>query len=389
MFSERTNWLREANELTLLLEEQRRAGARILDLTESNPTRCGFNYPSERMLGALRHPEALSYAPDPRGPISARQSVVDYYAERGAALHPDQIFLTSSTSEAYSFIFRLLGNPQDSILAPTPSYPLFDFLARLNDLNLIRYPLVYDGDWRIEREVLETRIESRSQAILIVHPNNPTGSFTSADDREFVLERCRARHLALIVDEVFFDYSLTTEPRSTFAKESRELVFTLSGLSKISGLPQMKCAWIVVSGPSELAGDAQSRLELIADTYLPVSAPIYMALPDLLAARRILQPQILGRLRTNLDFLDRRLAGSSLITRYRVGGGWYVILRLPPVLSDEEWALSLLRDSGVFVHPGYFYDFACEENIVISLLPPPEVFEPAIERLLACVEKGR
>jgi alanine-synthesizing transaminase len=388
MFSERTLWPQEVNELTVLCQERRRTGARILDLTESNPTRCGFNYPAERLLQALNSPHVLGYAPDPHGPVSARNAVVDYYAERGLALHPDQIFLTSSTSEAYSFIFRLLGNAGDSLLAPKPSYPLFEYLARLNDLDLRRYPMVYGACWRIDLESLKRSIEPRSRAVLVVHPNNPTGSFASDDEREFLVESCRSHHLALIVDEVFSDYWVVSKRPKTFAGEARTLVFTLNGLSKSSALPQMKCSWIVVSGPPELTREAQSRIEIITDTYLSVSAPIYAALPELLALRRILQPQVLKRLRSNLVCLDEQLRESSRVTRYCVDGGWYSILRLPTVRSDEEWALRLLREHGVLVHPGYFYDFSDEGHLVISLLPPPEVFEPAIAKLLACVADG-
>lgn len=284
MFAQRTDWRLTPNRWSQALEEHRRRGLPLLDLTESNPTRCGFRYDAPRILEALADPRSLTYQPEPRGLLSAREAVAAYYAERGAKVDPRQIFLTTSTSEAYAYVFRLLADPGDNLLAPSPSYPLFDFLARLNDLELIAYPLVYGGEWQMDLHTLESRITERTRAVLVVHPNNPTGSFVRPGELDF-LRRCCAKHsLAIIADEVFADYSwprenpaggrVEAEARvASHAATSEVLTFTLSGLSKISALPQMKLAWIVANGPENLLSSALARLEIIADTYLSVAAP--------------------------------------------------------------------------------------------------------------------
>jgi alanine-synthesizing transaminase len=404
MFSARTNWSLEENELAQLCRQRKRAGLPILDLTESNPTRCGFDYETEALLAAFRNPLTLRYHPDPRGLLSARQAVVDYYAGQGILISPDQVFLTGSTSEAYSFIFRLLCDPDDQALAPQPSYPLFDYLARLNDLELVHYPLRYQAYWQVDLASLASRVTSRTRAILAVHPNNPTGSFIRPEEREFLIHLCGRRGLALILDEVFFDYRFETgreeavgggfsgtrrsanqEPQR-FAAERGALVFTLNGLSKICALPQMKCAWIIVSGPEDLTNCACARLEVIADTYLPVSTPVAVALPELLSSRRRLQPQIMSRLSGNLLTLDRQLRSSSPVSRLSIEGGWYATLRVPAVRTDEAWALLLLKEDGVLVHPGHFFDFSDEGYLVVSLLPQPDVFASGIQKLIRRVE---
>ncbi len=395
MFAERTGWSLEANRLARALDERRRAGGDILDLTESNPTRCGFDYPQVEILAALGDPRSLEYHPDPRGLLEARKAVAAYYAERGAAVDPQQIFLTGSTSEAYSYVFRLLGNAGDAILAPAPSYPLFDFLARLNDLELESYRLVYDHEWRVDLAALEAASPGRVGALLGVHPNNPTGSFVRARELEALVAYCRRHGLALVADEVFADYAHAPDvpahpsgPRvPTHAAENRVLTFTLSGLSKISALPQMKLAWLVVSGPEEARRRAMARLEVIADTYLSVSAPLALALPKLLDLRRAMQPQVLARVLENLRRLDAELAREAPLGRLHVEGGWYAVLRLPATRSDEEWALELLREDGVYVHPGHFFDFAADGHLVVSLLPRPEIFAEALGRLHARVRK--
>lgn len=385
MFSERTNWLLEVNELTRLIQARQVLGLPIVDLTESNPTRCGFDY-GDALLKAFSGPGAFRYEPDPHGPLPAREAVVEYYRERGVALNPGQIFLTSSTSEAYSFIFRLLANPGDEVLVPRPSYPLFDFLTRLNDLTAARYPMVYDHAWFIDCASLEQTISPRTRAILAVHPNNPTGSYVQAKERDFLAACCQKHQLALISDEVFSDYAhpaASAQRAPGFANETRALVFTLSGLSKVSALPQMKCAWLVVNGPAPLLRDALERLEVIADTYLSLSAPVACALPKLLDMRHRMQPQIHQRLRANLACLDSLIAPGSGAVRLQFEGGWYAVLQLPSIRSDEEWALRLLSEDGVLVHPGHFYDFPMEGHVVVSLLPPPEIFSEAIAKLVS------
>jgi len=387
MFSSRTNWPLGPNRLSLEIEELRRQGVSLLDLTESNPTRCGFVFDRRGIFDALASPQTLDYTPDPRGLLSARQAVASYYAERGITLDPAQIFLTTSTSEAYSYIFRLLADPGDAILVPQPSYPLFDFLAGLNDIRVIAYPLSYDHGWQIDLPALEERLEDRARAILVVHPNNPTGSFVRREEFAELLASCQRHDMALVADEVFADYSLAMDPQRvvSHAAVTEALTFTLSGLSKISALPQMKVAWAVVNGPAQLLRDALARLEIIADTYLSLSAPLALALPKLLETRRALQPQILERVRSNLQLLDARLASNQPINRLEVEGGWYAILRLPSIRTDEDWAIELARQDGVLVHPGHFFDFSSEGHLVISLLTERAVFEEGLRRILARV----
>jgi len=316
--------------------------------------------------------------------------VASYYAERGIALDPGQIFLTTSTSEAYSYVFRLLADSADTVLVPQPSYPLFDFLAGLNDVGVVAYPLIYDQGWQIDLPTIEKRLDARTRAILVVHPNNPTGSFVRRRELAELLTFCQWHDMALVADEVFADYPLGADPQRvvSHAAVTEVLTFTLSGLSKISALPQMKLAWLVLNGPPELLRSALARMEIIADTYLSVSAPLALALPGLLETRRTLQPQILERVTSNLKLLDARLASGQPVSRLVVEGGWYAILRLPSIRTDEEWAMELASKDGVLVHPGHFFDFSSEGNLVISLLTKPEVFEEGIARILKRVARS-
>ena len=390
-FSSRTGWPLDPNRLSELVRDRRERGVPILDLTESNPTRCGFTIDAEEILAPLGDRRALTYQPDPRGLLTAREAVAQYYSERGIQLNPDQIFLTTSTSEAYSFVFRLLANPGDSILAPQPSYPLFDFLGGLNDVQILPYPLVYDGGWQVDLDALASRRESRCRTVLVVHPNNPTGSYVHERELARMVEICCRSQAALIADEVFADYAFTADPDRvrSHAQTSAALTFTLSGLSKILALPQMKLAWIVVNGPPELQKNAQARLEVIADTYLSVSAPVALATPRWLAQRRAIQSQILERVQSNLRKLDELLArglpaqAALPVSRLKVEGGWYTILRVPSTRSDEDWAAELLTQESVLVHPGHFYDFPSEGFLVLSLLPPPGSFEEALRRVIS------
>jgi len=387
MFASRTNWLLTPNRLSREIEELRRKRLPLLDLTESNPTKCGFAFDKQAILEALANPQALSYAPDPRGMLRARQAVASYYAERGITLDPGRIFLTTSTSEAYSYVFRLLADPGDTILVPQPSYPLFDFLAGLNDVRVIPYPLIYDQGWQIDLPALEKRLQPDARAILVVHPNNPTGSFVRQSELAELLALCQGHDVALVADEVFADYSLAADRQRvvSHAAITEALTFTLSGLSKISALPQMKLAWLVVNGPPQHLPGGLARMEIIADTYLSMSAPLALALPGLLETRRTLQPQILERVASNLHLLDARLASDQPVSRLVVEGGWYAILRLPSIRTDEEWALELARKDGVLVHPGHFFDFGSEGHLVISLLTEQEVFQEGIVRILTRV----
>jgi len=382
MFAERTKWNLAPNRLSQALARHRAAGKPLVDLTASNPTECGFAYDQSAILEALGNPAALKYEPAPRGLTSARQAVCEYYAEHGAAPGVDDILLTTSTSEAYSYVFRLLCNPGDEVLIPAPSYPLFDFLAEIQDTKLVRYPLLYDHGWELDFHALEQAITPRSRAIIVVHPNNPTGHFTRRPEMEKLNVICAARGLALIVDEVFLDFCLGREGPSSFAGNRDALTFTLSGLSKTCGLPQMKAAWVVASGPQELKGDALARLELIADTYLSMNAPVQLALPSFLARRWTFHEQLMGRVRRNLAELDRQLALQKICSRLELEGGWYAVVRVPATHSDEEHALSLLNDLSIYVHPGHFYDFSSEAYLVVSLISKEEEFSTGMKRIL-------
>jgi aspartate/methionine/tyrosine aminotransferase len=393
MFAERTSWSLTPNRLSQALEERRSHGLPVLDLTASNPTSCGFEYDRDAILGALANPAALTYSPDARGLETARRAVADYYAGLGCQVGIDDIFLTVSTSEAYSWAFRTLCNPGDAVLIPAPSYPLFGFLADLHDVRLVRYPLIYDHGWQMDLHALEQAIVPETRAIVVVHPNNPTGHYTSRAEAERLSGLCAVRGLAVIADEVFLDFGLdgTTAhtqghrpavPPRSFAGPSCALTFTLSGLSKISGLPQMKAAWLVVSGPEPLKAQALGRLEVIADTFLSPNAPVQLALPSLLGLRAGLQRQVLARLQHNLAELDRRLAAQPACSRLKLEGGWYAVLRVPATRSDEDLAVELLTTHGVYVHPGHFFDFPADGYLVVSLLTPEQDFAEGIRVLL-------
>jgi len=387
MFSHRTNWRLTPNALARALEEVRASGQEIIDLTVSNPTEAGIQLDPEVVLGALVNPAAMRYEPQPRGLRSAREVVCHYYRESHEVfdLDPERLLLTTSTSEAYSYIFRLLCNPADEILVPKPSYPLFEFLADLADVKLVPYPLVYDHGWQIDFDSLYKAATSQSRAVVIVHPNNPTGSYASAAEASALNAFCRDYGLALIVDEVFLDYAHDGVPRPSFAGNTEALTFTLSGVSKISALPQMKFAWLATSGPKQVVEQAGARLEVIADTYLSMNAPVQLAAPVLLEQRKQVQPTLLDRLRVNLAELDRQLAGWPACTRFLTEGGWYAVLRVPVLGSDEDLAIDLLRKMAVLVHPGHFYDFPTEGHLVLSLITEPEAFREGVARLLRCV----
>lgn len=383
MFAERTKWNLEPNRLSEALARYRAAGKRLLDLTISNPTECGFNYYDEwRILQALQNPAALHYTPEPRGLVSARQAVADYYAERDVSVDVDDIFLTTSTSEAYSYAFRLLCNPGDEILIPAPSYPLFDFLTDIQDVKPARYPLVYDHGWQLDFHALERAITSRTRAVIVVHPNNPTGNFTKRAEVEKLNAICAERGLALIVDEVFLDFSLGAERPSSFVGNSAALTFNLSGISKICGLPQMKAAWLAINGPQETKNEAKARLEVIADTFLSMNAPVQLALPSFLMQGRAFQEQLMERVRRNLAELDRQLSLQKVCSRLAIEGGWYAVLRVPAMRSDEDLALSLLIEKSVYVHPGHFYDFPSEGYLVVSLITRESEFSQGLGHVL-------
>jgi aspartate/methionine/tyrosine aminotransferase len=397
MFSQRTNWQLNPNALTRAIEEVRASGKKILDLTVSNPTEAGVRTDTETVLGALANPEAMRYDPQPRGLLSARQAVCRYYREEHGVsdLNPERLILTTSTSEAYSYVFRLLCNPGDEILVPKPSYPLFEFLADLADVKLVPYPLLYDHGWQIDFDSLHKAASPRSRAAILVHPNNPTGSYVSAAETSALNSFCRERGragsgLALIVDEVFLDYAHALpnengERRRSFVTNAETLTFTLSGVSKISALPQMKLAWVATSGPAEAAAEAGARLEIIADTFLSMNAPVQLAASVLLDQRKHIQPILLDRVRANLAELDAQLAQHPSCTRLQVEGGWYAVLRVPVHGTDEDLAIRILREAGVSVHPGHFYDFSSDGHLVLSLITEPAEFREGMANMLEIV----
>lgn len=378
-FSSRIAWDSRPNPLTKLLNEKRSAGARVLDLTESNPTRAEFAYPQDQILAALASPEALRYDPDPRGLASAREAVSQYYAERGAAVDPARIILTASTSEAYAYVFKLLCDPGDEVLVPRPSYPLFDYLAAMESVRVKQYPLRYDGGWHIDLPALAAAVSPSTKALAIVNPNNPTGSFLKREE----WARIKELGVPVISDEVFADFTFAPDGSrvATLADSRSVLTFTVSGLSKIAGLPQMKLGWIVAGGPRYEA--ALDGLEWIADTFLSVGTAVQLALPELLNAGNMVRAQVLERTRTNLALLRNAAGPSSPARVLNVEGGWYATLQVPSTRTEEQWALDLLAADDVLIQPGFFYDFESEAFLVLSLLTPPDVFQNGIHRILA------
>jgi aspartate/methionine/tyrosine aminotransferase len=382
VFADRTNWNLEANPLSEALARNRAEGKPLLDLTISNPTECGFECDSRAILQALVNPASLAYEPDPRGLLRARQAVAAYYAARATEVPADGIILTTSTSEAYSFVFRTLCNPGDEILIPEPSYPLFAFLADIQDVKLVRYPLDYDHGWQINFHALQQGITPRTRGVIVVHPNNPTGHYLKPHELEKLNEICATRNVAIIADEVFLDFTLEGEPPFSFAENAAALTFTMSGLSKISGLPQMKAAWLITSGPEQLKSEALARLEIIADTYLSMNAPVQWAIPALLDERHPFQKQLLARVRKNIAELDRQLATQKSCARLAVEAGWYAVLRVPATRSDEELAIAVLNEKNIYVHPGHFYDFPSEGFLIVSLITHEQEFVTGIKLLL-------
>ena len=380
-FAKRTQWNLEPNRLSEALAQHRAAGKPLVDLTVSNPTECGFTCDEKAILDALRNPGALKYEPTPKGLVPARQAVREYYAERGATVPVEDVILTTSTSEAYSYVFRLLCNPGDEILIPAPSYALFDFLADIQDVTLVRYPLVYDHGWQTDFHTLEQAITQRTRAIVVVNPNNPTGHFVKPAEMEKLNAICAEQGLAVIADEVFLDFALLDSRPASFAGNQGALTFTMSGLSKICGLPQMKAAWLVASGHEQQKREALARLEVIADTYLSMNAPVQLAMPAFLSQRAAFQKQLMDRVCRNLAQLDRQLAQQKVCSRLNVEGGWYAVLRVPATRSDEDLALALLNERDIYVHPGHFYDFPSDGCLVVSLICAEREFSAGITRL--------
>ena len=383
MFSARTAWSREESALAEAAAARRAQGLSMLDLTASNPTRCGLLIDQQNLLAPLTSPASLVYEPLPFGRVEAREAVADYYAGHGASPDAEHVCLTTSTSEAYSFLFRLLCDPGDEVLIASPSYPLFDYLASLDDVRLVSYPLVYEHGWQIQPHALTERITPRTRAVALVHPNNPTGHYTAPHERRELEAFCAEHGLALIVDEVFLDFPwhYDTAAQSFAAGPHPALTFVLSGISKVLALPQMKLSWLLVCGPPAAREEAQARLEVIADTFLSVSAPVQLAMPKWMSLRAAIQDEIRARLEKNLTTLAALLAGTA-VSQAAGGGGWYAVLRFPALCGDEAFALHLLETAGVLVHPGSAFGFPPRGWLVVSLLPEPEMFAEGVRALL-------
>jgi len=376
IFSRRTDWELTTNRLNDELEALRLQGARIIDLTESNPTRCGLKYPKE-LLSAFSDEDNLLYAPDSKGMPKARQEV----ARRFASGNAESVVLTSSTSEAYAFLLKLLVNPGERVLIGRPSYPLFQYLIELSDAEYDFYPFIFDeGRWRIDFEALEEAVLPSTRVLILVNPNNPTGSYITSDELKRLNAFCRKHKLAIISDEVFFDYRLDGNDCVSLLGNQDVLTFVLGGLSKSLGLPQMKLSWIITSGPKPVVDEALNRLEIIADTFLSVNTPVQNALTKWFSLQKEIQAQIAGRVQGNYEIV-RRLARGP-VECVPSEGGWYAVLRVPSAKPEEEWILGLLREKHVFVHPGYFFDFEEEGYVVVSLLPAPEKMEQGLKKIL-------
>ncbi len=386
MFSERTRWDLHPNRLAERLAAKRASGARLLDLTETNPTRVGLTGPDD-VLAPLARAEARRYEPRPFGLPAARQAAASDFARRGFAVGPERIVLSASTSEAYAFLFKLLCDPGDEVLVPRPGYPLFDFLATLESVRVRTYPLRFDGEWHVDLPALRTALGPRTRAVVVVSPHNPTGACLKRDERDALETLCAAHGAALVSDEVFADYAFRDDPRraSSVARDGPALAFALGGLSKSCGLPQLKLAWTAVTGPEPVRREALARLEVVADTYLSVSTPVQVAAPALLARREELQAPIRARLRSNLETLRGALGPGCPASLLEPEGGWSAVLRVPATRSEEDRVTRLLEERDVLVHPGFFFDFPREAHLVLSLLPAEADFAEGVARLIADV----
>jgi aspartate/methionine/tyrosine aminotransferase len=389
MFSSRTAWDRSTNRLASLLDQRKLPPDSILDLTETNPTRVGLRYPDAEILESLAHPSVLSYEPDPRGLPAAREAISLHFAERGVQVDPGDLFLTASTSEAYSWLLKLLADPGDEVLVPHPSYPLFDYLCRLESVRPVPYLLPAEGVWPMDLSALISSWGPAARAVVVVSPNNPTGAYLKRSELLDLTRFCRGKGMALIGDEVFAEYPAGPDPfRAASVLEAEDVLsFSLGGLSKMAGLPQLKLAWIALGGPEILRREARERLEVIGDTYLSVNTPVMRAAPSLLELSRGIRREISSRLEANRRFLRKRVGTGSPTRAFPGEGGWSAVLRIPAVMSEEDWVLSLLERDRVLVHPGYFFDFPSPAYLVLSLLPREEEFREGLERILSRMDQ--
>jgi len=392
VFSNRTGWRLAHNRLSAAVERLRHDRLRppFLDLTGSNPTRAGIPYPSEEIARALAAPEPHRYDPDPRGDREARDAIRDWYVGRGLFADPDRLFLTPGTSESYAWIFKLLCDPDDAVLVPRPSYPLFEFLAGLESVTTASYPLRYEGRWRIDEDALLETLETtrRARAIVVVNPNNPTGSYLSRSERAQLVEIARTRDLAIISDEVFWSFPLErvssgNQSPLSFLSEDSVPTFVLDGLSKSAGLPGMKAGWIAVDGPEDFRSAALARLEVIADTYLSVGTTVQRALPQLLPLGAVVARSIRARIGANAAALRAAVDSAPSCELLAIEGGWSAVLRVPHKVTEEHLCLQLLELDGVLVQPGWFFDFEGPAYLVVSLLTPEADLAEGIARVLA------
>ena len=390
-FSRRTDWDLSPNAIMKVREELRAEGAPILDLTESNPTRCQFEYGNNELLKAFADPQALSYDPHSQGLLATREAIARMYVAWGFTIDPANIFLTSSTSEAYAHVFKLLLNSGEHLLLPQPSYPLFQYLADLSDVRTDYFPLEYkEGEWRVNFAEFIDLLAKDTKAVILVNPNNPTGSYIHPEDKEHVDKICAQRNIAVISDEVFWEFPLNSNidiKKRSMLSGMKSLTFVLGGLSKTLGLPQMKLSWIILSGDEEVVKEARCRLEMIVDTFLSVNTPVQRAAITWLAQKETIQGEILKRVQSNYRFLQAQVKNLKSVRLLEAQGGWYAVLSIPTTKSEEQWVLKLLSKYHVFVHPGYFFDFPGEAFIVVSLLTPQPIFQEGIERALSRIEQ--
>ncbi|MBW8878928.1 MAG: pyridoxal phosphate-dependent aminotransferase [Acidobacteria bacterium] len=383
-------WEHPQNRLTQAVAKRAASGLPVIDLTETNPTRVGLPYPEEELAELLRRGAAPEYPPHPLGIRAAREALAAALSTPGDAVSPDDLVLTASTSESYSYLFKLFADPQDEVLTAAPSYPLLDSLAALDSLVLGHVHLAPGRGFALDPEAVELALSPRTRLLALIHPGNPTGRFLSAQERDAVDALCASRSLPLISDEVFADYSFLADPHRAgpAAASGEALSFSLGGLSKSAGLPSWKLGWIRVGGPPSLRRQALAALELVADSYLSVAIPVQRALAGVLALAPRIRAAILGRVRENLEVLRATLAGHPAAELLEPEGGWSAVLRVCKPISDEELVLELLDRAGVLVHPGYFFDFATEDFLVVSLLPEPTRFAEGVRRLAGYLEQG-
>ncbi|MFT7538396.1 MAG: alanine-synthesizing transaminase [Lysobacterales bacterium] len=381
IFSERTNWEHTTNDISQVISGFRKDNINYLDLSVSNPTQCGFSYP-QGFLADFDNENNLTYSAQSFGLKYARMAVVEYYHAKGVIIDVNQVILTSSTSEAYSYLFRLLLNSYDTVLFPKPSYPLFEYLVDVNDLIMAQYELVYNNQWFVDKDSLETTVNDKTKALVVVNPNNPTGSFMQSDDISLINRVAQDSNLSIISDEVFSDYTLDSKRYSTFVGNKNVLTFVLGGLSKTLAMPQMKLSWIIVSGPDRQVEEALNRLEIIADTYLSVNTPVQNALASWLKQKDVIQVPIKQRVEKNYQWL--KSLNSKAFGVLNVDGGWYVILKV--MLGEGDFVYDLLCKEHVYVHPGYFYDLDGDALCVVSLLTEENVLKEGIARLIKFID---